>query len=93
MLYENLLLLLLLGVAQQHIRSRLYDGRKLHLRVLLLCVGDLKAYVHENVRVLLASERYALGASAEYPVAITTLGFVMSCVLLLLHLIMVIRIT
>eukprot|EP00747_Dinoflagellata_sp_TGD_P210453 gnl/TRDRNA2_/TRDRNA2_83724_c0_seq1.p1 gnl/TRDRNA2_/TRDRNA2_83724_c0~~gnl/TRDRNA2_/TRDRNA2_83724_c0_seq1.p1 ORF type:complete len:408 (+),score=72.84 gnl/TRDRNA2_/TRDRNA2_83724_c0_seq1:40-1224(+) len=48
-------------VLQNYVQPMLYHGRKFHLRVLVLCVGDLQAYAHENVRVLLATEDFGLG--------------------------------
>ncbi|CAE8739739.1 unnamed protein product, partial [Polarella glacialis] len=48
-------------VLQRHINPWLHCGRKFHLRVLLLCVGDLAAYVHEDVRLLLATEPFETG--------------------------------
>lgn len=48
-------------VLQRHVESALIAGRKFHLRVLLLCLGDLKLYVNEDVRALLATEPYATG--------------------------------
>jgi len=52
-----------LYVLQRNVDPWLHLGRKFHLRVLLLCVGDLKAYVCEDVRVLLATGKYADGCS------------------------------
>jgi len=48
-------------VLQRNIEPLLYEGRKFHLRALLLCVGDLTAHLHEDVRVLLATEPFAAG--------------------------------
>jgi len=48
-------------VLQRHIRPWLHEGRKFHLRALLLCVGDLRAWVHDDVRALVATEAFALG--------------------------------
>lgn len=50
-------------ILQRHVRPLLHEGRKFHLRILLLCVGDLRAYVHEDVRMLLATEAFELGAT------------------------------
>jgi len=48
-------------VLQRYVEPWLHDGRKFHLRVLFLCVGDLRAYAHEDVRVLLATEPFEAG--------------------------------
>mmetsp|Transcript_48621 Transcript_48621/g.135862 ORF Transcript_48621/g.135862 Transcript_48621/m.135862 type:complete len:422 (+) Transcript_48621:112-1377(+) len=48
-------------IIQRHVRSALIRGRKFHLRALLLCVGDLDAYVHSDVRALLATEPFDSG--------------------------------
>ncbi|CAK0806479.1 unnamed protein product, partial [Prorocentrum cordatum] len=48
-------------VVQRYVAPALHQGRKFHLRALLLCVGDLSAYLHEGARVLLASEPFELG--------------------------------
>jgi len=48
-------------ILQRHVDPWLCNGRKFHLRALLLCVGDLKAYVHKNVRMLLATELFERG--------------------------------
>jgi len=46
---------------QRYICPWLYNGRKFHMRALLLCVGDLRAYLHEDVRLLLATEPFDSG--------------------------------
>jgi len=43
---------------QRNVEPWLYQGFKFHLRALLLCVGDLAAYVYEDVRLLRATEPY-----------------------------------
>lgn len=48
-------------VLQRHIEPWLHDGRKFHLRALLLCIGDLQAYIHEDVRMLVATEPFMAG--------------------------------
>eukprot|EP00928_Gymnodinium_smaydae_P064599 TRINITY_DN47885_c0_g1_i1.p1 TRINITY_DN47885_c0_g1~~TRINITY_DN47885_c0_g1_i1.p1 ORF type:complete len:457 (+),score=100.21 TRINITY_DN47885_c0_g1_i1:60-1373(+) len=48
-------------VLQRFVSPWLHEGRKFHLRILLLCVGDLEAYVHEDVRLLVATEPFARG--------------------------------
>eukprot|EP00927_Polykrikos_kofoidii_P077676 TRINITY_DN74593_c0_g1_i1.p1 TRINITY_DN74593_c0_g1~~TRINITY_DN74593_c0_g1_i1.p1 ORF type:complete len:401 (+),score=46.24 TRINITY_DN74593_c0_g1_i1:214-1416(+) len=45
-------------ILQRHVDSVLLSGRKFHLRALFLCIGDLKAFVHTDVRALLATEPY-----------------------------------
>lgn len=47
-----------LWILQRYIEPHLFHGRKFHLRALFLCVGDLAAYVHENVRCLIATEPF-----------------------------------
>jgi len=47
-----------LWILQLYVQPRLHEGRKFHLRALLLCVGDLTAYLHEDVRALIASEAF-----------------------------------
>eukprot|EP00435_Cladocopium_sp_Y103_P058159 s112_g20.t1 len=65
-----------LYVLQRNVEPWLHCGRKFHLRVLLLCVGDLTAYVHKDVRVLLASGRYTdgCGDSGRLDVHVTNMG-------------------
>jgi len=46
---------------QRYINPWLHNDRKFHMRALLLCVGDLRAYVHEDVRLLLATEPFDVG--------------------------------
>ncbi|KAJ1461803.1 hypothetical protein M885DRAFT_611412 [Pelagophyceae sp. CCMP2097] len=41
-------------IAQRAVASLLLDGRKFHLRALLLVVGDLDAFVFDDARVLVA---------------------------------------
>lgn len=61
---------------QRNIEPHVHDGRKFHLRVLLLCVGDLKAYIYEDVRVLLATGNYSKGCQdgARLDVHVTNMG-------------------
>lgn len=47
-------------ILQRHVEPALLGGRKFHLRALFLCVGDLRAYVHSDVRALLATELFEL---------------------------------
>mmetsp|Transcript_8381 Transcript_8381/g.19791 ORF Transcript_8381/g.19791 Transcript_8381/m.19791 type:complete len:372 (+) Transcript_8381:8-1123(+) len=63
-------------VLQRNVETWLYDGCKFHLRALFLCVGDLKAYVHEDVRMLLATSKYEEGSSdgKRMDVHITNMG-------------------
>lgn len=48
-------------ILQKHIAPFLHEGRKFHLRALVLCVGDLRVYMHEDVRMLLATEPFDVG--------------------------------
>lgn len=63
-------------VLQRVIQPYLHTGRKFHLRVLLLCVGDLSAYVYTDVRMLLATEPYdqGQGDSSRLDVHVTNMG-------------------
>ena len=60
----------------RNIEPYLYEGRKFHLRALLLCSGDLSAYIYENVRVLLATTKYSQGQqdSGRLDVHVTNMG-------------------
>jgi len=61
---------------QRYVEPWLYEGRKFHLRVLLLCVGDLSAYVHEDVRMLIATDLFSLGQQdgAQLLAHVTNMG-------------------
>ncbi|CAE7559933.1 unnamed protein product [Symbiodinium microadriaticum] len=63
-------------VLQRSIEPYLHDGRKFHLRALLLCVGDLTAHVHSDVRMLMATTAYREGSedSMRADVHITNMG-------------------
>lgn len=63
-------------VLQRVVRPYLHTGRKFHLRVLLLCVGDLSAYVYTDVRMLLATEPYdqGQGDSSRLDAHVTNMG-------------------
>lgn len=63
-------------ILQRHIEPWLHEGRKFHMRVLFLCIGDLKAYVHEDVRLLIATEPFAEGNtdSLRHAALVTNMG-------------------
>jgi len=63
-------------ILQRHIAPALVKGRKFHLRALLLCVGDLDAYVHRDVRALLATETFEAGRhdAANLRAHVTNMG-------------------
>ncbi|CAK4233125.1 unnamed protein product [Aphanomyces euteiches] len=46
-------------VLQKYVQPMLIDGKKFHIRALVLAVGHLDVYVYENVRVLLASAPFS----------------------------------
>ncbi|CAK9065759.1 Delta-1-pyrroline-5-carboxylate dehydrogenase 12A1 [Durusdinium trenchii] len=61
-------------VLQRNVTPYLHEGRKFHLRALLLCVGDLTAYLHEEVRVLLATQPYNDQDGNREAVHVTNMG-------------------
>jgi len=68
-------------VLQEHIPPMLHEGRKFHLRMLLLCIGDLQAYLHDDVRLLLATARFEVGAcdSSQTSALVTNMGASSAC--------------
>ncbi|ETW06704.1 hypothetical protein H310_02884 [Aphanomyces invadans] len=62
-------------VVQKNVQSALFNGRKFHVRVLVLAVGHLDVYVYDRSRVLVASAPYSPTASlTDALVHITNMG-------------------
>ncbi|RHY37957.1 hypothetical protein DYB37_005024 [Aphanomyces astaci] len=61
-------------VVQKYVQSTLLDGKKFHLRVLVLAVGHLDVYVYDRCRVLVASAPFSVEALDNSLVHITNMG-------------------
>eukprot|EP00937_MAST-01D_sp_MAST-1D-sp2_P001993 g1993.t1 len=61
-------------VVQEYVAPHLLRGRKYHVRALALAVGDLRVYLHDEARVLVATEPLRMGHLGDRFSHVTNLG-------------------